>query len=127
MIKANCITDNPDVQILKNTSNERDMVNIELPRQIVNNLKVLAEHHYPILELITHDKVIEALKCFFEDPIAQKRIFDEMLFEYLTGLSQADDNFIEEDRVLFLYQVNDLLTGGLDFFDKHTKEGGENV
>jgi hypothetical protein len=76
------------------------------------------------LELITDNNVLDALKCFLDEPIEQKRVFDEMLFEYLVGLSLADDNFIESDRVLFFRQMNDLLTAALNFIYKISKEGG---
>ena len=110
-----------------NTNVKQDMVNIELPRQIADILKNprnFSNLDYTYFELVTHDKVLDALSWFLGEPIEQKRIFDELLFEYMTGLSLADDNFIDSERVLFLRRLNDLLIGALDFIYTRTKEGG---
>ncbi len=112
-----------------NSNVKPNMVNIELPRQVADNLKTLIKSDYDcnLLELLTDDNVFDILHRFFDEPEHQKKTFDKMLFNHLSGLSKADDNSIEYDEVFLLRQVSDLLSCSLYFIDTRTMKGGAHV
>lgn len=106
---------------------ESELVTIKLPRDIAEFLSRKIGNDRGYLRLILNEGVYSSIVNFFDVPASSKKVLDEIIFDYLSGIAERGESCVEYDHVYFLKGCNQLFQSCFDVLEKKLMEGGENV